>query len=111
VEDEVGITAAATPRRAPGRRHRRTATRPPHIARHPARERENAPGETAAVTESGGSGSSGRGTFDDDDDGKRRRRDGGDGDRRPLLMALAILAIGAGVMSARLLSRSAGRRG
>lgn len=62
------------------------------------------------MTVSGGSGASGGGTFDDDDDGRRRRRDGGGGDGRPLLMALAILAIGAGVMSARLLSRSAARR-
>jgi hypothetical protein len=111
MQDEDGVTAAATPRRAPGRRHRRSGTRPPHLGHHPTHVREPASGEPAAVTESGGSGSSGRGTFDDDDDGKRRRRDGGDGDRRPLLMALTILAIGAGVMSARLLSRPRGRRG
>ncbi len=57
----------------------------------------------------GGNGS-GRGPVDDDGRGRRPERpDGNDSGR--LLIALGIIALGAGVMSARLLSQSGGRRG
>jgi hypothetical protein len=50
-------------------------------------------------------GSSGRGPRDDD--GGRRRPERGDGDSKRLLVALGIVALGLGVVSARLLSRRA----
>lgn len=55
----------------------------------------------------GGSGS-GRGPGDDDD-GRRRPERPDDNNAGRLLIALGIIAVGAGVMSARLLSQ-AGRR-
>ncbi|TMC52218.1 MAG: hypothetical protein E6J19_15855 [Chloroflexi bacterium] len=58
----------------------------------------------------GGGGASGRGPIDDDD---RGRRPDGDGDSaRPLLLiALGILAMGASIMSARMLANARRRRG
>ena len=55
----------------------------------------------------GGNGS-GRGPVDDDGRRRPERPDGNDATR--LLIALGILALGAGVMSARLLSQSGRRR-
>jgi hypothetical protein len=57
----------------------------------------------------GGGGASGNGPIDDDD---RGRRPDGDGDsaRSLLIIVLGILAMGAGVMSARLLTKSSHRR-
>lgn len=74
------------------------------------RRREHPHRETRAHPEprtEGGGGSSGRGPVDDDDRGGRKpeRPD----DQRALIVVLGILAVGAGVMSARLLA-SAGRR-
>ena len=53
----------------------------------------------------GGSGS-GRGPGDDDDGGRRPERPDGN-DARRLLIALGIIAVGAGVLSARLLTKTA----
>ena len=53
----------------------------------------------------GGGGAFGGGPGDDDDGHRKPDRDGDDAARR-LLIALGILALGAGVMSARLLSRN-----
>ena len=55
----------------------------------------------------GDGGAFGRGPIDDDGGGRRPDRGGNDSGR--LLVALGIIALGAGVMSARLLSRQ--RRG
>jgi hypothetical protein len=52
----------------------------------------------------GGGGSSGRGPVDDDGGGRKPDRDGDDALR--LLIALGIIVVGAGVMSARLLARA-----
>lgn len=52
----------------------------------------------------GGGGSSGRGPGDDDGGGRRPDRDGEDA--RRLLIALGILAVGAGVMGARMLAKA-----
>jgi len=53
-----------------------------------------------------GGGSSGRGTGGDDGDGDRRRPERGGDDARRLLIALGILAVGAGVMSVRLFAKA-----
>ena len=73
---------------------------------HPARRIREAP--VAAPQIAGGGGSSGRGPFDDDDGGQRPERPN-DG-RTKLLIALGILAVGAGVMTARVLAQSPRRR-
>lgn len=64
--------------------------------------------ERPAPQTEGGGGSFGRGPVDDD--GGRRRPDRGGDDARRLLIALGILAVGAGVMSARLLAKAGPRR-
>ena len=51
----------------------------------------------------GGGGASGHGRGDDDGGGRRPDRDGEDA--RRLLIALGIIAVGAGVMGARLLAK------
>jgi len=102
------LIAAAPPRRTPLRRRRRTTPHP----EPPAIEKPSEPEITEIVTAQpeSGSGSFGRGTFDDDDDDGRRRDRGPDDDgRRPLLVALALLVLGATVMSARMLARPRSR--
>jgi len=65
-----------------------------------------APAAEELEPQPGGGGSSGRGPLDDDGDGRRPDRDG---DARNLLIALGLIAVGATVMSARLLAK-AGRQ-
>ena len=94
---------------------KRTVTRPTHAPRHARPRRVHPHPRTKADPEpqiAGGGGSSGRGPFDDDDGGRKPERPN-DG-RTRLLIALGILAVGAGVMTARLLAkdpRGGGRRG
>lgn len=52
----------------------------------------------------GGGGASGRGPRDDGDDGRKPDRDGNDAVR--FLIALGIIAVGAGVMGARLVAKA-----
>jgi hypothetical protein len=100
------------PARSPGRPRRRIRrpAAPPHIAR---RSDDVAARQSAHVIDrpetlmEGGNGS-GRGPVDD---GRRRRPERPDGnDAGRLLIALGIVALGAGVMSARLLSQAGRRR-
>ena len=92
---------------------KRTVTRPTHPPRHARPRRVHPRPESRTNPEpepqiAGGGGSSGRGPFDDDEGGRKPERPN-DG-RTKLLIALGILAMGAGVMTARLLSKnSAGR--
>jgi hypothetical protein len=58
----------------------------------------------------GGGGASGGGPIDDDDRGRRPDGDGDDA-RQLLLVAIGILAMGAGVISARLLANARRKRG
>ena len=97
-----------TPRRAPARR-RRTARAPRPPAHREAPHDRAAKVPEAPIAKSGGSGVSGRGPIDDDDHGRKPERP--DDENRPLLIALALLAVGAGVMSLRLLARAGSRRG
>jgi len=57
----------------------------------------------------GGGGASGFGPIDDDGGDKRPDRDG-DNSRPFLLVVLGILVMGAGVLTARVLAESSGRR-
>jgi hypothetical protein len=97
-----------TPRRAPVRRRRTTRTPRPPAHRETSHDR-SAKAPDAPIAKSGGSGISGRGPIDDDDHGRKPERP--DDENRPLLIALALLAVGAGVMSLRLLARAGARRG
>jgi hypothetical protein len=106
--DETSEKTTKTPRRAPARRRRTTrAPRPP--AHREAPHDRSAALPDVPIAKSGGSGSSGRGPIDDDDHGRKPERP--DDENRPLLIALALLAVGAGVMSLRLLARAGSRRG
>jgi hypothetical protein len=106
--DETSEKTTKTPRRAPARR-RRTARTPRPPAHREAVHDRSAKVPEVPIAKSGGSGSSGRGPIDDDDHGRKPERP--DDENRPLLIALALLAVGAGVMSVRLLSRVGTRRG
>ena len=101
MDEGENVLAAAPPKRSPVRRRRRVAPHP-----EPPASRPIVVPEIPAIDArpESGSGSFGGGTFDDDDD-DGRRPDRGDDGRRPLLVALALLVLGAGVMSARLLAR------
>lgn len=110
--DGVDEHTTTKPKRLPGRarpaRRRRHARRElPHVAHRIA---DDASAHTVVETEQveartkGGGGSSGRGPVDDDDGGRRPDRDGDDA--RRLLIALGLIAVGATVMSARLLARA-----
>ena len=95
-----------TPKRAPARRRKRETSE-----HHPARraeERHPLPVEQPAPQTQGGGGSFGGGPVDDDDGGRKPERPNDDSKR--LLVVLGILAIGAGVLSARLLSKQVPRR-
>ena len=92
---------------------KRTVTRPTHAPRHAGPRRVHPPRQPRTPAEpspqvAGGGGSSGRGPFDDDDGGRKPERPN-DG-RTKLLIALGILAMGAGVMTARLLADPKRRR-
>jgi len=105
--DGTSEKTTKTPRRAPARRRRTARTpRPPAHRETPHDRVTKVPSEP--VAESGGSGFSGRGPIDDDDHGRKPERP--DDENRPLLIALALLAVGAGVMSLRLLARAGSRR-
>jgi hypothetical protein len=113
----VNDRKTTTPARAPGRvraPRRRTHARPKTApAVHHSSEDATPHGvppldEVDVKTELGGGGSSGRGPLDGDGGGGRRPDRDGD-DSKPLLIALGILAVGAGVLSVRLLA-NAGRR-
>ncbi|HYK98933.1 MAG TPA: hypothetical protein VEU77_11145 [Candidatus Acidoferrales bacterium] len=91
----------------------RTKTTPTRTSRHSRthrthRDRRNRETADVAPQIAGGGGSSGRGPFDDDDGGHKPERPN-DG-RTKLLIALGILAVGAGVMTARVLAKSPRRR-
>lgn len=91
---------------------KRTVTRPTHAPRHAGPRRVHPPRQLSTKTSepqvAGGGGSSGRGPFDDDHGGRKPERPN-DG-RTKLLIALGILAMGAGVMTARLLADPKRRR-
>jgi len=102
------------PTRAPGRARpvrRRTHPRPQPapITHHPSADISTpvvtSVPEPELKTELGGGGSSGHGPLDGDGgDGRRPDPEGGDAKR--LLITLGILAVGAAIMSARLLSQA-----
>jgi hypothetical protein len=89
--------------RAPShpRRHRA-----PGDGRHVARRREDdpTPRHHPPAPKTGGGGASGFGPIDDDGFGKRPDRGGDDDARSFFLIALGILAMGAGVLSARMIA-------
>ena len=62
----------------------------------------------APVTSKGGGGTWGHGPLDGDGGGRRPDRGGNDAGR--MLIVLGIIAVGAGLMSVRLLSRAGQRR-
>jgi hypothetical protein len=107
--DEHTTKPARSPQRArPWRRRRHELPERPHVAHrvasHALTHREAPAAEQAAPQlAGGGDGSRGRGP---DNDGGGRKPDRNDGDAGHLLIALGILAVGAGVMSARLLAKS-----
>lgn len=93
---------------------KRTVTRPTHAPRHarPHRRvhpRPQPPTQAEPAPQiAGGGGSSGRGPSDDDDGGRKPERPN-DG-RTKFLIALGIVAMGAGVMAARVLADPKRRR-
>jgi len=109
MDEHTKTKPARSPARVrPARRRRHERPEPPHGPRRiiddvtpPA-----APAAEELEPQPGGGGSSGRGPLDDDGDGRRPDRDG---DARNLLIALGLIAVGATVMSARLLAK-AGRQ-
>jgi hypothetical protein len=110
VDEHTTTKPARSPARGrPGRRRRHERPDPPHGPRRIADE--ITPADVIAANEhlepqTGGGGSSGRGPVDDDGGGRKPDRDG---DARNLLIALGLIAVGATVMSARLLAK-AGRQ-
>ena len=105
MDEQTTIKPARPGRVHPGRRRRHERPEPPHGPRRVADE--IAPANVVPATErlepqTGGGGSSGRGPVEDDGGGRRPDRDGDDA--RNLLIALGLIAVGATVMSARLLA-------
>jgi hypothetical protein len=88
----------------------RTHIRPPRASRHSRTHRTHPPSarEVQVAPQTGGGGSSGRGPLDDDGGGHKPERPN-DG-RTKFLIALGILAVGTGVMAARVLAKSPRRR-
>ncbi|MDQ2951364.1 MAG: hypothetical protein M3R54_03795 [Chloroflexota bacterium] len=104
-------TTKATPSRARPSRHRpREHARPRHVVHSdpaPQQTDELTSGAITPKISEGDGGAFGRGPIDGDGGGRRPDRGGNDSGR--LLIVLGIIAVGAGVMSARLLSKQ--RRG
>lgn len=97
-----------TPGRArPARRRKRTPA-DHHVPRR-AEERHPQSVEQIAPQIEGGGGSFGGGPIDDD--GGHRRPERPNDDSKKLLVVLGLLALGAGVMSARLLATAQRRQG
>jgi hypothetical protein len=109
MDEPTTTKPARSPLRArPWRRRRHELPERPHvthrIASHAVTQRDvRGTEQPAPQLAGGGDGSRGRGP---DDDGGGRKPDRNDGDAGHLLIALGILAVGAGVMSARLLAKS-----
>lgn len=104
--DETVTPPAHVPAR-PSRHRRRVPPAPTHVRRvdHTSASRVARSADEQIAPQMDGGGSSGRGPRDDDDG--RRRPERGDGNSKGLLVALGIVALGLGVVSARLLSRRA----
>ena len=107
VTQDTTVKPARTPERArPGRHRRRERTEPRQLGHRIAHD--TTPTDLRATERSetqmqGGGGSSGGGGGDDDD-GRKPDRDGNDAVR--FLIALGIIAVGAGVVGARLVARA-----
>ncbi len=95
------------PERARPRRRRRGPI--DHHAARRAHERQPQPVEEIAPQAQGGDGSFGGGPVDDGDGHRKPERP--NNDSKKLLVVLGLLALGAGVMSARLLTTPRSRRG
>ena len=106
--DEHTITRPARPSRRirPGRRRTHGPLERSHLIRpvDDVNALSDARTSERNVPQMDGGGSSGRGPVDDD--GGRRRPDRDGDNARRFLIALGILAVGAGVMSARVLARA-----
>ena len=102
----------APTRSRPGRHRRREQRRPHHLAHRYADDAEQRGVELvdapAPKTSEGDGGASGRGPIGGDGGGRRPDRGGNDASR--LLIVLGIIAVGAGVISARLLAKAGQRR-
>jgi hypothetical protein len=111
VDEHTTTKPARSPARVrPPRRRRHERPELPHGPRRIADEITPAnviPATEQLEPQTGGGGSSGRGPVDEDGGGRKPDRDGDDA--RNLLIAIGLIAVGATVMSARLLAK-AGRQ-
>ncbi|HUQ42670.1 MAG TPA: hypothetical protein VM052_09225 [Candidatus Limnocylindrales bacterium] len=106
--DDATIRPARVPGAHPARRRRRMLPRLPHSAHRPSTDAlihddDRATQEPTLSMEGGGGRSFDRG---DDDNGGRKPDRNNDNDAKRLLIALGLLVLGAGVMSARRLGKA-----